>query len=163
MRHPKFPSASAIPAIPAILFATLALFASSAAWAKAPAAPAPSVRFGNLVDGQEVVSPFVVSMTAQNLVVEPAAAGIREGHGHFHILVDVPAVKAPAPIPFDPQHLHFGKGQTETTLDLPTGEHTLTLQFAKGDHVPYDPAIAQTIRVKVTRSTPPAADTADAP
>ena len=141
--------------------AAIVLTTALTAWAKPPAptvapaqtvAPAPGVRFGNLVDGQKVVSPFVVKMTAQELVVEPAAAGIREGHGHFHILVDAPAVKAPAPIPFDPQHLHFGKGQTETTLDLPEGEHTLTLQFAKGDHVPYDPPIAQTIHVTVTKA-----------
>jgi hypothetical protein len=138
--------------------AALVLATALTAWAKPHApvpAPAPGVRFGNLVDGQQVVSPFVVTMTARDLVVEPAAAGIREGHGHFHILVDAPAVKAPSPIPFDPQHLHFGKGQTETTLDLPEGEHTLTLQFAKGDHVPYDPPIAQTIHVKVIKAKAP--------
>lgn len=120
------------------------------AWGKP--APAPEVRFGNLKDGQTVTSPFVVKMTAENLVVEPASAGVREGHGHFHILVDAPAVKAPEAIPSDSQHIHFGKGQTETTLDLPAGEHTLTLQFAKGDHVSYDPLIVQTIHVTVVKA-----------
>jgi hypothetical protein len=140
---------------PIVPFAVVLLVAL-AAWSKP--APAPEVRFGNLKDGQTVTSPFVVTMTAENLVVEPAAAGVRAGHGHFHILVDAPAVKAPDAIPFDPQHLHFGKGQTETTLDLPEGAHTLTLQFAKGDHVPYDPTVAQTIHVTVTKAK---ADTAD--
>src|SRR5690606_31221066 len=74
---------------------------------------------------------------------------ITDGHGHFHILIDVPPPEAPAPIPFDAQHRHFGGGDTVVTLDLEPGEHTLTLQFAKGDHVPYDPQIAQTIRVIV--------------
>jgi hypothetical protein len=110
------------------------------------------VWFGNLEDGQIVTSPFVVEMKARNLVVEPAAAGIRDGHGHFHILIDVPLPEAPDPIPFDEQHLHFGGGDTVTTLNLPPGEHTLTLQFAKGDHVPYAPQIARTIRITVVEA-----------
>jgi hypothetical protein len=40
-------------------------------------------------------------------------------------------------------------GQTETTLDLPPGEHTLRLYFATGDHRPYNPAITDTIKVTV--------------
>jgi hypothetical protein len=136
--------------VPSSVPVALILLGALIAWGEKPAPKTRhEVRFGNLVDGQTVTTPFVVSMIAKNLVVEPAAAGIRKGYGHFHILVDVPAVKAPKPIPFDPQHLHYGKGQTETTLDLPAGMHTLTLQFAKGDHVPYDPPITQTIRVHV--------------
>lgn len=134
------------------------LLTAFVAWGKAPA---PEVNFGNLVEGQTVTSPFVVKMTAKNLVVEPAAAGIHEGHGHFHILVDAPAVKAPEAIPFDPQHIHFGKGQTETTLDLPAGEHTLTLQFAKGDHVPYDPPVTRTIHINVVQVKADSAGAAD--
>jgi hypothetical protein len=114
------------------------------------------VWFGNLIDGQEVESPFPVEMKAQNLVVEPAATGITDGHGHFHILVNVPIPEAPNPVPFDGQHIHYGQGDTVTVLDLPPGEHTLTLQFAKGDHVPYDPQIAQTIRIKVISGDAPA-------
>jgi hypothetical protein len=40
-------------------------------------------------------------------------------------------------IPFDDQHRHFGKGQTETLLDLPAGKHTLRLLFADHEHRPY--------------------------
>jgi hypothetical protein len=111
------------------------------------------VWFGNLVDGQTVAGPVKVEMKAAGLIVEPAARGVRDGHGHFHILINVPTAKwpkAPNPIPFDEEHRHFGGGDTVTVLDLPPGEHTLTLQFATGDHVPYDPQIAQTIRIRVT-------------
>lgn len=107
------------------------------------------VWFGNLEDGAEITSPFEVTMKAQNLVVEPAASGIRDGHGHFHILVDVPLPEAPDPIPFDERHIHYGTGDSVATLELPPGDHTLTLQFARGNHVPYDPQIAQTIRITV--------------
>ncbi len=117
-----------------------------------------TVHFGNLEDGAQVESPFKVEMKAENLVVEAAANGVVEGHGHFHILVDVPVPMSLDPIPNNAQHIHYGQGQTETMLDLPVGEHTLTLQFAKGDHRPYDPQITQTIKVMVTRRNAPAVD-----
>jgi hypothetical protein len=112
------------------------------------------VWFGNLNDGQKVTSPFTVEMKAQNLVVEAAVKGLTDGHGHFHILINSPMPQAPSPIPKDSLHIHYGKGDTVTSLDLPVGEYSLTLQFAKGDHVPYDPQIAQTIRIQVTGRTP---------
>lgn len=139
----------------ALLTATFMLAACAGTSAKPPASNAESRRvwFGNLVDGQAVTSPVKVEMKAEGLIVEPAARGVRDGHGHFHILINVPSAKwpkAPNPIPFDEVHRHFGGGDTVTTLELPPGEHTLTLQFATGDHVPYEPQIAQTIRVRVT-------------
>jgi hypothetical protein len=109
------------------------------------------VYFGNLTDGAEVESPFTVEMMAENLVVEPAANGVQDGHGHFHILVDTDVPRSMDPVPNDPQHIHYGQGQSEAVLDLPVGEHTLTLQFAKGDHRPFDPQITQTIKVLVTK------------
>ena len=48
--------------------------------------------------------------------------------GHHHLLVNVdelPNMKMP--IPADKNHLHFGKGQTEATIDLPKGKHALQL------------------------------------
>src|SRR5215217_3623242 len=114
------------------------------------------VHFENLTDGAEVESPFTVKMAAENLVVEPAAEGVKEGHGHFHILVNTPVPRSLDPIPNDGQHIHYGAGQTEAVLDLPVGEHTLILQFAKGDHRPYDPQITQEIRVRVTKQNSPA-------
>ena len=46
--------------------------------------------------------------------------------------------------------IHFGGGQTETTLDLPPGEHTLQLVFADFAHIPHDPpVISKKITIKV--------------
>jgi len=112
------------------------------------------VYFGNLEDGSNVESPFRVEMKAENLIVEPATLGVNEGHGHFHILVDAPIAPTQAPIPADEKHIHFGQGQTETVLDLPVGQHTLVLQFATGDHVPYDPQVFQQIQINVTKQNP---------
>ena len=95
-----------------------------------------------------MTSPFAVRMSTEGLTVEPAGT-VRDGYGHHHILVDTELPTVGQPVPSDDQHLHFGKGQMETTLDLSPGEHTLTLLFAGGDHVPYDPPIKQTIKVIV--------------
>lgn len=114
------------------------------------------VYFGNLEDGVQVESPFKVEMKAENLIVEPAVLGVNEGHGHFHILVNVPVAGSHEPIKKDDKHIHYGGGEMETVLDLPVGRHTLVLQFAKGDHVSYEPPIFQQIQVEVTkRNAPP--------
>jgi hypothetical protein len=55
------------------------------------------------------------------------------------------------PIPKDDNHLHFGGGQTETTLKLKPGTHTLQLELGDENHVPFDPPLVSkriTIHVK---------------
>ena len=94
----------------------------------------PSVGFELPGDGATVSSPFDVVMTAAGLVVEPSG-DINEGAGHFHILVDTDFIPAGQVIPTDEQHLHYGKGQTEISLELEPGAHTLRLQFADGAHI----------------------------
>ena len=37
--------------------------------------------------------------------------------------------------------MHFGKGQTETTLNLAPGKHTLQLLFADLNHIPHSPPV----------------------
>ena len=129
------------------------------------------VYFGNLEDGANVESPFKVEMKAENLIVEPATMGVNDGHGHFHIIVDASLASPAEPMNKDEKHIHYGNGQMETVLDLPVGQHTLILQFAKGDHVPYDPPLYQQIQVTVTKQNavdttkaaePPKADTSAA-
>ncbi|MEP1906598.1 MAG: DUF4399 domain-containing protein, partial [Nitratireductor sp.] len=38
-------------------------------------------------------------------------------------------------------HVHFGGGQTETTIDLASGTHTLQLIMGDMNHVPHDPPL----------------------
>lgn len=118
------------------------------------------VYFGNLEDGSNVESPFKVQMKAENLIVEPATMGVTDGHGHFHIIVDASLASPSEPMNKDEQHIHYGNGQSEAVLDLPVGQHTLILQFAKGNHVPYDPPVYQQIQINVTKRN--AVDTAAA-
>jgi len=115
-----------------------------------------TVYFGNLTDGENVESPFKVEMKSENLIVEPATAGITDGHGHFHIIINSPMPPATSPIPKDAMHIHYGQGDTETVLNLPVGEYNLLLQFAQGNHMPYDPQIvSNVIHVNVTKQNVP--------
>jgi hypothetical protein len=100
---------------------------------------APSVRFVTPLDGATVPAKFAVEMTATGLTVEPAGE-IKAGAGHFHILVNTDFVEPGEVIINDAQHLHYGKGQYTTTLELPPGEHILRLQFANGAHIALDGA-----------------------
>ena len=103
-------------------------------------------------DGAQVKSPFSVKMGTEDLVVEPAREDVvyQPGHGHHHIIVDAAVPILAQPIPSQSlQHLHLGKGQHETTLDLPPGEHTLRLLFAKGDHIPWSSPQMDAIKITV--------------
>jgi hypothetical protein len=72
-----------------------------------------------------------------------APAGVAfEATGHHHLIVDAPLPPPDQPIPNDAKHLHFGKGQTETSLALPPGPHTLQLLLGDLNHVPHDPPVA---------------------
>ena len=77
-------------------------------------------------DGDTVKGPVTVRFGLRGMGVAPAGT-VAEGTGHHHLIVDAPLPAAGLPIPNDANHLHFGKGQTETTLDLPPGQHTLQL------------------------------------
>lgn len=91
-------------------------------------------------DGDVVTSPVVVRFGLKGKGVAPA--GVNQANtGHHHILVD--ATTAPsmtAPLPSDDRHVHFGGGQTETSLKLTPGQHTLQLVLGDHLHVPLGPA-----------------------
>lgn len=123
-----------------------------------PSKPGTSVYFVNLKDGDTVSAPVKVVFGLSGMGVAPAGIE-KEGTGHHHLLVDrAPfgegpdgAEEADLNIPADDNHVHFGGGQTETTLDLAPGEHTLQLVLADFVHIPHDPPVASeriTITVK---------------
>lgn len=118
-----------------------AVLFSGSGWAQ-------NVDFATPRDGDTVTSPFMVRFVVKDMEVVPAGE-VKPGTGHHHILIDVPPVADNSVIPADAQHKHFGKGQTETELTLPPGEHTLSLQFADGAHRSYGAAYRKTIRVTV--------------
>jgi hypothetical protein len=90
-------------------------------------------------DGDTVKSTFTVTFGLQGMGVAPA--GVERKHtGHHHLLVDkdtLPAFNQP----MGGEVIHFGNGQTQTTLTLPKGKHTLQLILGDHHHVPHQPAV----------------------
>ena len=125
--------------------------------ADAPALPttkAPSdasVYIISPMDGATVAQEFTVRFGLKGMGVAPAGVA-KEHTGHHHLLIDVKELPAAGqPIPKDDNHIHFGGGQTETTLKLKPGTHTLQLELGDENHVPFDPAVVSkkiTIHVK---------------
>lgn len=106
------------------------------------------VYFKGISDGDLVSSPLTVKMGVCGKDVKPAGE-VAEGTGHHHLIVDGGCVRQGETVPKDANHLHFGKGQTEATLNLTKGAHTLTLQFADGHHASYGESMCKTIGVTV--------------
>lgn len=91
-----------------------------------------------------------VCMSTSGYTVEPAKKGVTAGHGHHHILVDVlpSQIDFSKPLAKDASHVHMGDGSSCKTLTLSPGQHTLTAQFARGNHVPYK-GVHHTISIRV--------------
>ncbi|MDH5602528.1 MAG: DUF4399 domain-containing protein [Cyclobacteriaceae bacterium] len=106
------------------------------------------VFFRSPEEGATVTSPVKVEMGVEGMTVEPAGE-LHEGKGHHHIVIDGGAIPKGTVVPADSLNIHFGKGQTETTLDLSPGKHTLTLQFADGLHQSYGEEWSKTIEITV--------------
>lgn len=101
-------------------------------------------------DGEVVEGPVTVRFGLRGMGVAPAGVD-KPMTGHHHLLIDTGLPRLDLPVPNDATHRHFGGGQTEVTLELPPGEHTLQLLVADARHVPHDPAIQSeviTITVK---------------
>ena len=96
--------------------------------------------FINLNEGDKLESPFLVQFGLSGIGVAPAGTD-RANTGHHHLLINVNSVDLYMPIPSSKNHLHFGGGQTETTLDLLPGEYTLQLLLGDMNHIPHSPPI----------------------
>lgn len=134
---------------------TVAALAMTASMAFAQSTPAPDgaeVYFVNLEDGATVSAPVKVVFGLSGMGVAPAGTE-KENTGHHHILVDrAPLGEGPdgeeeleTGLPADENHIHFGGGQTEVTLDLEPGEHTLQLVLGDMNHVPHDPPVTSDV------------------
>ena len=104
-------------------------------------------------DGATVSSPVTVKFGVKGMAVVPAGTK-QDNSGHHHLLIDtdVPSDLS-QPLPSIPDKVvHFGKGQTETSVTLSPGKHTLQLVFADANHIPHNPAvISKKITVTVSQ------------
>ena len=114
------------------------------------AAEAPRAYIISPVDGTTVSSPVKVVFGLSGMGVAPAGVD-KQGTGHHHLLIDVaelPDLKLP--VPADANHKHFGGGQTEATVELAPGVHTLQLLLGDKVHIPHDtPVTSEKITITV--------------
>lgn len=103
-------------------------------------------------DGATVKSPVTVLFGLKGMGVAPAGVE-KPKTGHHHLLIDVDAPTGEAlndPLPADDNHIHFGGGQTQTTIDLKPGKHTLQLIMGDAGHVPHaKPLVSKKITITV--------------
>lgn len=149
--HPKYVLWTAVAAV-ALLDSTR-LFARDSQQVPIHWPPAAKVYFISPADGATIEGPVKVVMGLSGLGIAPA--GVRAANtGHHHILVDTDlpsGADLEKPLMVDAGHRHFGAGQTEATLTLAPGKHTLQLVVGDHAHVPHDPPLASapiTITVK---------------
>lgn len=131
-----------------LILATVAVFSS--AQAQTPAAENATLYFISPKDGDVVSNPITVRFGLKNMGVAPA--GIQyENTGHHHLLINTALPSLDLPIINDEKHRHYGLGQTETTLELPPGAHTLQLLLGDFAHRPHAPPVASK-RITITVS-----------
>lgn len=99
-------------------------------------------------DGAKVGSPVFVEMGVEGMEIEPAGE-VNEGFGHHHILINQTSWPEGEVIPMSDSTIHYGKGQTDASLELEPGEYTLSLQFADGVHASYGEKMAASIKIIV--------------
>ena len=132
-------------------FAGLLLSASMLATAATPAPKGAEAFIVSPEDGATVSQEFKVKFGVKHISLAPAG-DVTKNTGQHHLLIDVDKLPpAGAPIPTDANHMHFGKAQTEATIKLAPGKHTLQLELGDAGHMPFDPPIVSekiTVNVK---------------
>lgn len=126
------------------LFAALTLLPLCALAGETPAPKDAYLYIGWPNDGEVIqtggTKPFRVWFGLRHMGVAPAGVDV-PNTGHHHLLVDTPVPPLDEPIPADDNHIHFGRGQTQTQVTLPKGTHTLQLIMGDHAHLPHNPPI----------------------
>lgn len=101
-------------------------------------------------NGEILISPVTVKFGVIGMSIVPAGQD-KPMSGHHHLLINLENLPdMNMPIPADKNHLHFGKGQTETIIELPKGKHTLQLLLGNHVHVPHEiPLLSEKIEIIV--------------
>ena len=134
-------------ALTAALFTATAVASAAPSFAQDFRSPSPTgakVYFIEPKNGAEITGPVSVKFGLAGMGVAPAGVE-KKDTGHHHILVNQKVVDPMAPLPADDKHRHFGAGQTETTLTLPAGTHTLQLVLGDHNHIPHNPLVASDV------------------
>lgn len=102
------------------------------------------VYFISPINGAAVSNPVTVLFGLEGMGVAPAGTQVADT-GHHHLIIDAETPPLDRPIVSDDNHRHFGKGQTQTTLTLPPGKHTLQLVLGDTVHQPHKPPVVSEV------------------
>lgn len=91
-------------------------------------------------EGSIVTNPVRVLFGLDRMGIAPVSS-THEATGHHHLLINTELPPLDQPIPVDDNHRHFSGGQTETSLNLPIGQHTLQLLLGDHTHTPHQPPV----------------------
>lgn len=126
--------------VAALLFATPGLVPFAAA-GETPAPEGASVYIISPADGATVSSPVTVVFGLKGMGVAPAGTE-KDKTGHHHLIIDAGLPNLDEPIPADDNYRHFGGGQTEVSVELAPGSHTLQLLLGDHNHIPHNPPVS---------------------
>ncbi|MGB0749346.1 MAG: DUF4399 domain-containing protein [Magnetospiraceae bacterium] len=130
-----------------MIAAALATSMTGAAWADGHRIMAPEGASAYIIspaDGATIKGPVTVVFGLKGMGVAPAGTE-KDKTGHHHLIVDAGMPDLNQPIPSDDHYRHFGGGQTEVTLELAPGQHTLQLLLGDLQHVPHNPPVASDV------------------
>ena len=126
--------------------ATAVLITSTTIASDLPVTPAPEGAKVSILapaDGAVVGTEVVVLFGLENMGVAPAGTD-NPLTGHHHLLVNQTELPE-AGKPMGNPPLHFGGGQTQTTLTLEPGTYTLQLIMGDKFHIPHNPPIVSEV------------------
>lgn len=131
----------AVAAVPLAMAQTPAAPTAAAAPPRTASPPGAEVYFISPKDGASVHNPVLVQFGLKGMGIAPAGVKF-DNTGHHHLLIDSdPPADQSLPLPATDKIVHFGKGQTQTTVELTPGKHTLQLVFADLNHIPHSPPV----------------------
>jgi len=91
-------------------------------------------------DGATVSSPVKIVFGLEGMGVAPAGVE-KEKTGHHHLIIDADLPSLSEAVPSDENYRHFGGGQTEVSVELTSGSHTLQLIMGDHNHIPHEPPV----------------------
>lgn len=106
---------------------------------KTPAPEGASLYIVSPRDGDVVTSPVTVVFGLRGMGVAPAGV-VMPNTGHHHLLVNGEQLPDLS-MPLGTNVTHFGGGQTETSVTLEPGVHTLQLILGDHLHIPHNPPV----------------------
>src|SRR5688572_29885029 len=125
----------------AIICGAAMAFSAASGLAREPSPAGAEVYIVSPKDGAKIKGPVTVVFGLKGMGIAPAGIKL-ENTGHHHLLIDSAApADLSQPLPANEKTVHFGKGQTETTITLAPGKHTLQLVLGDYLHIPHEPAV----------------------